>query len=121
VTVDVVGVHPVAEAPEPCVLVEVRVTGAGTLDIGAITQPVDGLRKADWQVAYDAYQLSSDGTAVSELDGTSIDVRGEARLAFFFHYLALDDALQTPVGPVPLPAPTARPARLRFIAYEPPA
>ena len=117
---EAIGVHPVEESGEGCYLVELRVTGDGVLDVGAITQPDDDRPRNDWQVAYDPYQLTLDGASGVELDAFALDVRGESRLAFFFYYLNLARPLQSPLGSMQLPAPTGRPARLRFIRYEPP-
>jgi serine/threonine protein kinase len=44
----------------------------------------------------------------------------EVRIAFFFHFLDLHRPLLTAAGPVQLPAPSPRPARLDFLHYEPP-
>jgi hypothetical protein len=45
---------------------------------------------------------------------------GHFRLAFFFHYLRLEGPLVTPAGQLGLPPPSARPARLATLEYEPP-
>jgi hypothetical protein len=120
VKVDVIGLHPVEEAEESCHLVEIQVTGDGVFEAGSITQPDDSLPEANWQVPYDEYQLSPDGTSGSALDLARVDVPGTLRLAFFFHHLNTEAPLQTPAGPVRLPMPSPRPARLRFITYEAP-
>jgi hypothetical protein len=118
--VDILGVHPVEGAGEPCWLIETQVTGEGRFDLRAITQREEGVPRSSWQAPYDEHQLSRDGDSAAALDGGFVDVRGMCRLAFFFHYLDWGKLLETPAGPVPLPMPSPRPTRLQFITYEPP-
>jgi hypothetical protein len=116
----VLGVHPVEQAPDPCYLVELRVgPGLPALDLTAITQPTAGLPGNGWQAPVDARLLDADGTGGQPLEpGAARAVAPPARLAFFFHFLQLDRPLLTPLGPLRLPAPTPRPARLGFMRYE---
>jgi hypothetical protein len=115
----VLGVHPVEEAPDPCFLVELRVgPGMPPLDLTAITQPTSGLPGNGWQAPVDAHLLDAEGTSGQVLEGGARRaVQPPARLAFFFHFLQLDRPLLTPIGPLLLPAPTPRPARLSFLRY----
>ena len=103
----VVGVHPVEAADEPCHLVELLVEGADDeLDFREVTQEVKGQLRDNWQAPYDEQTLEVGG--------------GKYRYAFFFHYLDLEKPLETPLGPVKLPAPTNIPKHLKNIEYEAP-
>src|SRR5687767_9197554 len=115
----VIGVHPVEEAPDPCYLVELRVgPELPPLDLTVVTQPTFGLPGSGWQAPVEPYLLDADGSAGQPLEGDiARAVPTPARLAFFFHFLQLDRPLLTPIGPLQLPAPTPRPARLAFIRY----
>jgi hypothetical protein len=115
----VIGVHPVEEAPDPCCLVELRVgPGLPPLDLTAVTQPASGLPGSGWQAPVDPHLLDAGGNSGQPLDGDAARaVPSPARLAFFFHFLQLDRPLLTPLGPLQLPAPTPRPARLAFLRY----
>lgn len=120
----VVGVHEV-DADEPCHLVEVLIDGAeGPLEIAAFTQPVQGMDRSNWQVPWQEVLL--DVAGVNVLAGPHLSDqdhehwRGSVRLAFFFHYLDLKHDLQSPVGPLVLPALSARPERLAQLRYEAP-
>ena len=116
--VEVVGVYPVPEAPEPCHLVEVIVTDAPELDVGEFTQETPRQPPENWQAPWDERFLNAHGD--SEDPGAAERRRGSLRLAFFFHYLDADRPLETPFGPVPLPTPTDRPSRLDWLQYEEP-
>jgi len=101
--------------------VELRVEGDGRLDLGDITQEDPALSSDNWQVPWGEYVLSSDGTSgVPAPFPGPLEITGQARVAFFLHYLDPALPLLTPAGPVPLPSPTPRPARLEFVPYEPP-
>src|SRR5262245_18267736 len=107
VRVEVLGVHPVESAEEPYRLVELEVAGEGEFQMGAITQPQSRAPVSDWQVPYDEHQLAADGGQWTPINvGSLIQVRGAVRLAFFFHYLALEEPLRTSAGSVPLPVVT---------------
>jgi hypothetical protein len=118
--VKVIGVHPVQEAPEPCHLIELLVEGEGEFEVGSITQPDPTRPSSDWQVAYDEYRLAPDGASGEPLGLAPVDLRGEVRLAFYFHYLSPGEPLQTPAGPAALPPVTPMPHRLGFMTYESP-
>lgn len=118
--VEVVGVYPVAEAAEPCHLIEVLVTtDSDAVDFGAFKQPLPGRPESDWQVAYDEVVLNREGSAGEPVSPQTTLVR-TTRAAFFLHYLDLNSPLATPLGAVQLPPPTPRPPRLTFIRYESP-
>jgi predicted RNA binding protein YcfA (HicA-like mRNA interferase family) len=86
-------------------LVEVRAAPLDAdIDWGAVTQPVEGQPRSNWQVPYDERRLE----------------KGEDRWAFFFHYLDLTRPLQTQVGDCALPDPTPTPPHLSSIVYEVP-
>jgi len=121
---EVVGVHEV-EADEPCHLVELRLDGlTGPLDLAAFTQSAAGLDSSSWQVPWQEALLDSAGETLlagpwlSDADAESWN--GNVRLAFFFHYLDLTRDLQTPLGPLRLPAPSISPARLGQLRYARP-
>jgi hypothetical protein len=114
----IVGVHPVDEAPDPCFLIELSVgEGLPPLDLTAITQPADEGPSSGWQAPIDPHLLDASGTSGQPLDAPARALPTPARVAFFFHFLALDRPLLTPLGPLQLPAPTPRPARLAFLRY----
>ena len=116
--VEVVGVYPVEEAEEPVVLIELWIKDfQGKVNFGAIGQQVPGLEPADEQVAYDEYLLSDDGTSGRRIQFNPYQMAGHARFAFFLHYLDASRPIKTPFGPVTLPPPAERPARLAFIHY----
>jgi hypothetical protein len=97
------GVHPV-DAPEPCHLIEAELVDAEDFDWGEVTQEDATQPRENWQVAYDEQPLDND----------------ERCWAFFFHHLDLAKPLLTPVGPIPLPAPTPCPEHLHNIEYMEP-
>jgi hypothetical protein len=118
--VTVIGVYPVAGAPEPCHLIELEVEGVGEFAVGSITQPAPTQPEANWQVPYDEYCLAPDGHSGEPLGFAPMDLRGHVRLAFYFHYLSPSEPLRTPVGLVTLPPVTPMPDRLKFMKYDPP-
>jgi hypothetical protein len=121
VKLSVVGIHRIPEAPEPCHLIELQIDGSESLDIGSITQEAPGRDPADWQVLYDEHVLTPDGEQASPVDGSAPPPSGRgSRVAFFFHYLAKNRPLLTPMGSIPLPEETPIPERLRFMKYEQP-
>lgn len=120
----VAGVYPV-RAPEPCHLIELRITGVtAPFDIGAITQPRAGVRRSLWQVPWLEVLLDAEGKTIlarhSDISKHPELLQGEVRLAFFLHYVDLQQPLQTPFGDVVLTAPSKKPRRLRSIRYEAP-
>src|SRR5215208_7061929 len=107
----IVGVHPVDEAPDPCFLIELRV-GAGLLplDLTGVTQPAADVPSTSWQAPVDPHLLDPAGTSGHPLGDSAQALATPARVAFFFHFLQLDRPLLTPLGPLRLPAPSPRPA-----------
>jgi hypothetical protein len=119
--IDVIGVYDVPESPEPCSLVELRVElNRERLDLGNVTQEVQGLPPSYWQVPWLEHELDNEGTSGKELLSPLIGRSGPTRIAFFFHYLDPSRPLRTPAGSIPLPESVGRPERLNFIRYEPP-
>jgi hypothetical protein len=100
----VLGVHPIA-AREPVHLIEIEVQGADDFDFGQVTEGMPDQPKENWQVAYDEREIASEGAK---------------RFAFFFHHLDFGAQLETPFGPVSLPAATPIPSHLNTITYEEP-
>lgn len=105
-TARIIGVYPV-DAPEPCHLCEIEIRAdAPEIDFGELTQPIPGQDRSNWQVPYDERLISR---------GVDSKV-----FVFFFHYLDLDEPLQSPFGPLRLAQPTDLPSRLQFVKYESP-
>ena len=118
--IEVIGVYPV-EAPEPCHLIELVISDpADGFDLAGITQESPGTTRDNLQVPYDERYLSDTGETVLDQQepgrGPTVDA---ARVVFFFHYLELSRPLLSPLGPLELPPPSARPARLDFTTYLP--
>jgi hypothetical protein len=116
----VLGVHPVDEAPDPCHLIELTLEGTGDpLDLRGVTQERAGMPGADWQTPFDEHLLDPAGTSGRSLGvDQARAVASPARLAFFFHFLRLDRPLLTPAGPLRLPPASPRPDRLAFLKYR---
>jgi hypothetical protein len=117
-----VTVHGVYEVPDyPDVhLIELTVDApASQVDPGKFTQEVPGQPQSEWQVAWEEWYLDSDSG--QPLGQSPMDAAGmpRTRLAFFLHFVELSRPLETPFGPVELPAPTAVPTHLSRIEYEP--
>lgn len=93
--------HPVPEAPEPCHLIELRVTGPD-FDVGEVTQAENGVPRESWQAPWDEQFLDPD------------------RVVFFFHHLDPSRPLSTPSGAVDLPPESPRPSHLEGLEYEQP-
>jgi hypothetical protein len=130
---ELLGVHQVDEAPDPCHLIELRLIPeqpGETLDLALVSQESADEHDAPggWQKPYDPHLLDVEGTAGRPLAGSDGGDGGDggehwivtapARVAFFFHFLRLDRPLLTPGGPRLLPRPTPRPARLAFLKYS---
>ena len=91
------------------------------LDVGQITQEINGMDKSEWQSPWDEKYLDPTGENVI---GEFFDVpKGQktTRITFFFHELNLQLPLLTQYGPVSLTAPVTMPDRLKeIIIYESP-
>jgi hypothetical protein len=86
-------------------LLEIEVNPADAeIDWMAITQPVRGQPRENWQVPYEEQRIGE----------------AENRWVFFFHSLDLTRPLQTEVGDIVLPSPTPLPPQLSLIAYNVP-
>ena len=122
--VEVVGVYPIPEAPEPCHLVEVVVRDSEGFDPAQFVQPDSTQPEDNWQVAYDERALNASGdapiTESFELADRPELLEGTVRLVFFMHYLDPALRLRTPFGEVELPTPTEKPERLAAVRYEQP-
>lgn len=118
----ILGVYGVPEADEPCHLVEIACSGVEEpLDVGAFTQADPDLPPSDWQAPYDEHFL--DGRGLRLLDPDAPEEQPEHdrfRLVFFFHRLDPGRPLESPAGPLHLPAPSPLPDRLAFVRYEAP-
>ena len=86
-------------------LLEIEIEPAETeVDWTAITQPVEGQPRANWQVPYDERRLEG----------------RKNYWAFFFHFLDRSRPLQTQLGDRKLPEVTPIPPHLQSIRYEVP-
>jgi hypothetical protein len=123
-SIQVVGVYPVPEAPEPCHLIEVVVSDSRGFDVGDFVQPDPDQPEENWQTSWDERAMKPSGdsaiTESFELSGRPELLEGDVRLVFFMHYLDPTRPLSTPFGTVELPEPTERPQRLSAIEYEEP-
>jgi hypothetical protein len=123
-SVEVVGLYPVPEAPEPVHLIELLVRDSPGFDPAKFVQPDLNEPEENWQVAYDERALNESGdvpiTESFELSGRPDLLKGDVRLVFFMHYLDPARPLMTPFGTVELPDPSDRPQRLSAIEYEEP-
>jgi hypothetical protein len=104
----------VQEEIDGAVLIELLVEQCeARFDLGSFGQ------RGSEQAPYDERYLTEDGAAVVS-DGYEVPTSSTLRVAFFFHYVDLRLPLETPYGPVSLPAVTEMPSRLAAIApYEP--
>lgn len=118
--VEIVGVYPVPNAPEPCYLLEVRIIDSPGFDIREFTQDVPGQPERNWQVPYDERVLSAGGDEIVPTRWPTPPevLSGDVRLVFFMHYLDLSRPLRTPFGEIPLPEPSEQPERLAMVEYE---
>lgn len=100
--VTILGVHPALEEVH---LIEVRFDPPDA-DVSWLefTQAEPDTPDTEWQVPYDEQPVDESA----------------GRWAFFFHFLDVDQPLQTPIGARALPRPTPRPPHLRDFVYEEP-
>src|SRR5688572_4981561 len=101
-SIEIVGVYPVPEAPEPVHLIEVVVRDSPGFDPAAFVQPDPDQPEENWQTAYDERALKESGdspiTDSFELSDRPDLLEGDVRLVFFMHYLDLARPLMTPFG-----------------------
>ncbi|MFN0068865.1 MAG: hypothetical protein ACKVYV_14665 [Limisphaerales bacterium] len=125
-SMEILGVHPV-RAETRCHLIEIRIAGAAIKFslhdvLSEITQEVPGRNRSMWQTVYEECLLNEAGENVMTDASAVMDrkqgLRGGCRLVFFFNELDFGRPLLTPFGPLTLPKPTRRPARLRRLKYE---
>jgi hypothetical protein len=74
------------------------------VDWSAITQPIDGQPRENWQVPWDERPIGEEGN----------------RWAFYLHDVQLARRLCTPLGECDLPEPTPMPRYLQHLVYEVP-
>lgn len=119
---EIIGVYPVPDARQPCHLLEVILRAArGRADFGEFTQEDPDLPRESWQVAWEEYLLSAEGTPGEPAPSRGpVEVRGSQRAAFFIHFLDTTRAILGPGGAIELPDPTPRPRRLEFLRYVQP-
>lgn len=91
------------------------------VDVGQITQELEGQPQGNWQSPWGEKYLDDKG---EEIIGDYFDIPtglATTRLLFFFHDINFSKPLLTQDGPINLPRPTSLPARLRDkIKYERP-
>lgn len=121
ISIEVVGVYPVAVA-RPCHLIELVVRNAqGALALTKFTQEIAGEPEQNWQFPWQTQILDATGSCVIA-EGSALDSEaswsGDVRLAFFFHDLDFSWPFLTPCGVTNLPLPEDLPARLRMISYK---
>jgi hypothetical protein len=127
-SVEVIGVYPVPETPEPVHLVEIVVRNSPGFDPGDFVQPDPDRPESNWQTAYDERVLDDSGNSVitesfelmGDRPGRPELLQGDVRLVLFMHYLDPARPLRTPFGDGELPNASDRPNRLASIEYEQP-
>jgi hypothetical protein len=93
----------VREHFEKLYLLEIKVEPPeADVDWSEITQPLPSQPRDSWQAPWDEQQV------------------GSGRWVFWLHYVDMKQPLQTELGDLPLPPPTAMPAHLANIKYEAP-
>jgi hypothetical protein len=117
-TIEFLGLYPVQKNVH---LIECMVRGTPdeVVRIGDFTQPLPGVKRSSWQVAYDEYLLNrsgTDGFDIFEPQGIRIEM--DLRMAFFMHFLDLRLPILSPVGELRLPSETPMPERLKFLKYQ---
>jgi hypothetical protein len=114
----VLGVH-LVDVDHFCHLIELLVCDpAREFSLTALTQPVEGVEEARWQVPYDEKFFEAESCRLLQADVFDVPDRDSYRLAFFFHYLDFAKPLRSSFGPLQLPPPLPRPDHLMFLRYE---
>lgn len=92
------------------------------IDVGQITQELEGQPTQNWQCPWDEKYLNESG---EEIIGDYFDLpkdESKTRLLLFFHYLILSKPIRTQYGQLNLVTPYSLPDRLRDkVKYERPA
>ncbi|MBS1507417.1 MAG: hypothetical protein JSS79_12290 [Bacteroidetes bacterium] len=120
-TIKVIGIYRV-ENFEDVHLVEINANvPPSKLEVGEITQEVDGHLSSSWQSPWEEKYLDESGQKVIG-DFSSVPLNcSTTRLLFYFHYLNFDKTLKTQFGEIKLSQPTALPDRLNgLVNYEQP-
>ena len=119
--IKIIGVY-LIESDEPCHLIELSIHGLGSdFDMASFTQEIPYESEDHWQVPYDEHFLTLDGLMVlNPSNPDEIPVDGNARVAFYFHYLDVKRPIKTPFGDLDLPKVTKKPERLNMMEYDPP-
>ena len=105
---------------ESVVLVEVLVRNADAqFDVGAFTQPKDGVDPAMWQVAWNEAYLTEDGNRLAEKPRRGSQPKDFMRIAFFIHCWQPDSPLMSSYGEIECPKVQQMPRRLAYLVpYE---
>jgi hypothetical protein len=83
-------------------------------------QPLDGVDRDSWQVAWAEAYLSLDGESRLEVRWPDVPEAKDFRVAFFIHYWEDDEPLLSSYGELRCPAVQQMPERLRrLVPYEP--
>jgi len=91
------------------------------IDVGLITQTIQGQDEGDWQTPWDEKYLDVKGEKIIGDYAEIPNAQTTTRLVFFFHFLDFSKPLFTPSGTVRLTSPTSLPQRLAdLIKYEKP-
>lgn len=116
-----IGVYNVEDNPNVYLIEVASDHSPDIVDVGQITQEVEGQPRDSWQSPWDEKYLDDKG---ENIIGDYFDVpKGgdKTRLVFFFHNVDLSKPLLTEEGPLVLIPPTALPDRLRDkLVYESP-
>ncbi len=119
--IDLIGVYHVDNFDDVH-LIEINVkVPADKLDVGEITQAVEGLSSGSWQTPWDEKYLDEEGQKIiGDFGSVPVD-SSSTRLLFYFHFLVFDRGLKTQFGEIKLSHPTALPDRLSgLVKYEQP-
>jgi hypothetical protein len=94
---------------------------ADKLDVGEITQEVDGLSSGSWQTPWHEKYLDDKGqNIIGDFSSVPVDT-SSTRLLFYFHFLNFDKGIKTQFGEIKLNKPTTLPDRLSgLVKYEQP-
>ena len=118
VTIEVLGVHSILNAREPCSMIELRASGFVPPFDTDIVQPEPNRPSRYWQAAYDFRRLNEFGTEVIRWGESWPPV---SRLCFFLHYTNMQVPLVSVYGEIRLPPATPLPPRLALAhPYDPP-